>query len=73
MILLNSIVSAFFPYLLPNTKLAENIIQFILGGYFAGYFAEVVEAMADIKGNKVAGEVTVKASFDVAERIKYRL
>ena len=50
--------------LLSDTELRENVVEFVFGGYFAGYFAKVVEAAADVEGDEVAGDVVVEAGFD---------
>ena len=50
---------------LPYAEFGEDVIEDFGGGYFAaGYFAEVVEAFADIFGEEVAGEVVVHAFDD---------
>jgi hypothetical protein len=57
--------------LLSDAKLTKNIIQFILSCYLPRYFAQVVQAAADIEGNKVAGDIVVQPGFDAVQRVKY--
>ena len=59
--------------LLSDTKLTEDIVQFVFGGYFAGYLAQIVEAGAYIEGYEVAGDVVVHAGLNILQRLQYFL
>ena len=47
--------------LFADTELTKYIIQQIICGYGAGNFAEVVQALFDIHGEKIGGYLTVQA------------
>ena len=49
------VVLGCFVSLLSNTKLTENIIQLVLVGDLAGYFAQILQAPADIQCQQIAG------------------
>lgn len=53
--------------LFADTKLRKYIIQHLLIIHFAGDFAEVVEAAADVEGEEVAGEAVVEAGTYIVE------
>lgn len=56
----------FFVYdrLLSDAKVFEYISQYFVGGDFAGDFAEVVEAFADVLGDKFAANGRIESGND---------
>ncbi len=55
------------PLLLSNTEILENITKHFVGCDFAGDFADVLETLAEILGEEVAGNVAGKAVVHTAD------
>ena len=54
-------------FLLADAEMRKNISEYFVVGYFAYDFAEVLEAVAEVFADEVAGQVVLEAGLDVSD------